>query len=88
MDENNCNCSVEPRDKYDYLEDKLLQMTFWAHQKVLMDKIKAKIEKEEGAKLDRLADLLIQTSKAETEHEKGSEKKRDELRNKLKDYFN
>jgi hypothetical protein len=88
MEDENCKCNIEAMDRYDYLEERLLQMTFMAHQKVLMDKIKAKIEKEEGQKLDKLADLLIQTSKAEIEQVKGAEKKRDELKDKLKDYFN
>ena len=82
-----CQCG-ESMDRYDFLEAKLMHMTYWAHQQLLMEKLKEKIEKEEGTKLDKLADLLLQTSKTEMEEAKVTDKKREELRNRIKDYFN
>ena len=83
-----CNCGVEAQDRYEIMEQRLMQMTFWAHKAALFEKIKEKIGKEEGKNLDQLADLLIQGSKEEAQSSKESEKKQEELRKKLEQYFN
>lgn len=86
------HCSVAgerngQRDEYDFLEGKLLQMTFWAHREALYERIKKKIEKENGEKLDKIADLLIDVSKEDWESDRGSEKKHQELKKKLQEVF-
>ncbi len=90
MEENEqdaCNCNMA-QSRYEIMEQRLMQMTFWAHKAALFEKIKEKIEKEEGKNLEQLADLLIQSSKEESESSKESEKKHEELRKRLEQYFN
>lgn len=88
MDQNTCaeqcGCDV---DFYDVVEQRLMQMTFWAHKEVLFEKIKDKIEKEEGAKLEKIADLLVSASKEKADKRQESEKKQDELSGKLREIF-
>ena len=43
-------CQCESGDIYDAMESRLMQMTFWAHKTVLFEKIKQKIEEQEGEK--------------------------------------
>jgi hypothetical protein len=74
-------------DFSDILEAKLMQMTFWAHKEILFEKIKERIQKEDGEKLDKLADLLVQTSRNEWKSEQEREKKREDLREKIKETF-
>jgi len=81
-----CGC-VEYEDSHDFLESRLMRMTFWAHKAVLFDKIKQKIEEQEGEKLDKIADLLVQASKEKWETEQETDKKRDEFSKKLKENF-
>jgi hypothetical protein len=82
-----CNCGESAVDFYDVMERRLMQMTFWAHKELLFDKIKQKIQAEEGEKLDKLADLLIDASKSKWKSEQEMEKKREELRERIKDTF-
>ena len=78
------NCS---EDYYDLMEQKLKAMTFWAHKAVLFEKIKQKIEEQEGEKLDKIANLLIENSKEEIKNEKENEEKKQELKKHLKEAF-
>ncbi len=82
----NCGCGP-PADMYDVMESRLMQMTFWAHKEVLFDKIKQKIEKEQGEKLEKIAELLVEASKNKWKTSQEAEKRHDELRGKLKDAF-
>lgn len=72
-------------DFYDALEHRLMTMTFWAHKEVLFEKIKQEIEKQEGKKLEEIAKLLIDASRLRKERMLESEKKDEELREKLKE---
>ncbi len=81
----NCNCSSD--SFYDAMESRLMGMTFWAHKTVLFEKIKERIEKEEGEKLDKIAELLVQASQNKWKDAQESEKKQKELRDKLKETF-
>jgi hypothetical protein len=80
--EKNCNC-----DFYKFMEQKLMQMTFWAHKEVLFEKIKQKITETEGEKLDKIADLLVDAGKDKLKAKKDATVKKDELRKNLKDLF-
>lgn len=79
-----CDCEY---DAYDVLEQKLLGMTFLAHKTVLFEKIKQKIETEEGKKLDQLAELLVEASREKWKTEQEATKKADELREKIRETF-
>lgn len=83
----NCGCGSEGADFYEVMESKLMQMTFWAHKEVLFEKIKDKIKEEEGDKLDKIADLLVEASNSKWKSRQEAEKERGELRGKLKDAF-
>ena len=74
-------------DFYDVMESRLIQMTFWAHKEVLYEKIKQKIEAEEGEKLEKIAELLIEASKSRMQSSKEFSKKQDALREKLREHF-
>lgn len=81
------NCSCDSKDFYDVMESRLMQMTFWAHKAVLFEKIKQEIEKQEGAKLEKVAELLVEASQNRWKTEKETEEKREDLKDKLKDAF-
>ena len=79
----NCGCTPEE----DTVESRLMAMTFWAHKAALFEKIKEKIEKEEGEKLEKIADLLVEASKNRWSSRQEAQKKREELKEKIKDAF-
>ena len=74
-------------DVYDAMEQKLMAMTFWAHKEVLFDKIKEKIAKEEGAKLEKIAELLVEAWKNKIGTKKETEKQQDDFSEKLREAF-
>ena len=74
-------------DAYDAMAERLVNMTFWAHKAVLLDKLKQRIEEQDGKKLDELVELLLDISKSEKESDKESEQKHEELREKLRATF-
>ncbi|HLC76572.1 MAG TPA: hypothetical protein VJH04_00035 [archaeon] len=77
------SCECDSGDYYDFLEKKLMAMTFWAHKQVLFDKIKEKIAKEEGEKLDRIAELLVSEWKSNAV----AEKQQEDFSEKLRELF-
>lgn len=79
-----CQCES---DIYDTMESRLMQMTFWAHKAVLFEKIKQKIEEQEGEKLEKIADLLVEASRIRAKTEQEAEKNKQELKDKLKETF-
>lgn len=84
----NCgSCSCDSYDFYEEMEEKLMGMAFFAHKSILFDKIRDRIEKEQGDKLDKIADLVVQASKEKFESEQEAEKKRAELMERLKEVF-
>jgi len=87
MNEENCGCDTENVDFYDMMERRLVGMSFWAHKQILFDKIKQRIENEEGKKLDKLADLVVEISKSEWKSDKEIGKKHKELTEKLRKEF-
>ena len=82
-----CTTTCETGDFYDVMESRLMQMTFWAHKEVLYEKIKQQIEKQEGKKLEKIAELLVEASNSKLKTEREAEKKDDELMEKLKETF-
>ena len=78
-------CDFE--NMYDEMERKLMAMTFWAHKEVLFDKIKERIEKEEGEKLEKIAILLVDAWKNKIEAGKENERKQEDFSEKLKEAF-
>ena len=80
------NCS-DYGDFYDAMAERMVQMTFWAHKAVLLEKLKQKIEEQDGKKLDELVDLLLEVSKSEQKSDKELEQKHEELREKIKETF-
>ena len=72
-------------DFYGAMESRLMAMTFWAHKAVLFEKIKQRIDKEEGEKLEKIAELLVDASKNKWKNRQEAEKKREELRGKLQE---
>ena len=83
----NCGPESSQPDFYDFLESRLLFMTNLAHKSVLLEKIKKRIEQEEGERLDKMAELLVQASKEQWESDIESDKKQDELRKRLRETF-
>ena len=84
--ETNCECGIET-DFYDEMERKLMVMTFWAHKEVLFDKIKERIENEEGEKLEKIASLLVDAWKNKIESGKETERKQEDFSEKLREAF-
>ncbi|MBI4017395.1 MAG: hypothetical protein HY366_00425 [Candidatus Aenigmarchaeota archaeon] len=74
-------------DFYDAVESRLTWLTMAAHKQLLFEKIKERVESKEGKKLDRIADLLVEASDAEWANEKDAERKREELREKIRETF-
>lgn len=88
----NCNCgsgscSCESMDFYDVMESKLMGMAFFAHKSALFERIKQRIEKQDGEKLDKIADLVVEATRNKFKTEQEAEKKHAELREKLKEVF-
>ena len=81
-----CSSSYES-DFYDVMERRLMWMTMMAHKAVLFEKIKQKIEQQEGAKLEKIADLLIDASKQRWDAEKQSSAQAEEFSEKFKELF-
>ena len=79
------NCETE--GFYDVMGSRLMQMTFWAHKEVLYEKIKQQIEKQEGKKLEKIAELLVEASNRKLKTGREDDKKQVELREKLKETF-
>lgn len=83
-----CGCgSCGPADFYDAMERKLMDMVFYSHKSILFDKIRERIEKEEGPRLDKIADLVVETARTEFKNEQELDAKRAELREKMKEVF-
>lgn len=83
----NCGPDSGQSDFYDFLESRLMFMTNLAHKSVLFEKIKKSIEQEDGEKLDKIAELLVQASKEKWESDIESDRKQDELGKKLRETF-
>ena len=79
--------SCESSDFYDVMERRLMWMTMMAHKAVLFEKLKQKIEQQEGAKLEKIADLLVEASKAKDENEKQSNRQIEDFKDKFKELF-
>ena len=51
------------RDFSSDMESQLMCMAYLAHRAILYEKIKQRIEHQEGEKLDKIAELLVEASK-------------------------
>ena len=74
------NCSED-----DYLERKLMSMAFWAHKEALFDKIKEKVEQQEGEKLEKLSEIIVDAWKSRIEGRKRDEKSYEDFSEKVKE---
>ena len=81
----NCNCSSD--SFYDLMESTLMKATFWAHRQVLFEKIKQKIEQQEGEKLDKIAELLVEASQNRWKNAQEAQRNQEELKERLKETF-
>lgn len=77
-----CNC-----DFYEAMEAKLIGMVFFAQKSALFDRIRERVEKEDGAKLDRIADLVVEAARSDFKDHQEAEKKRAELRERIRETF-
>jgi len=80
-----CIENCEKEDMYDLMEHRLMQMTFWAHKEVLFEKIKQKIEQQEGEKLEKIAELLVEASRNRTKRAQEADAKTEEIKDKLRE---
>lgn len=67
------------------IESSLMHMTLMAHKEVLYEKIKEQIQKQEGAKLETIAALLVEASQARWKAQHELDRNEDELGDKLRD---
>jgi hypothetical protein len=67
------------------MQAKLIQMAMFAHKSALFDRIRSRVEKVEGAKLDRIAELVVEASLGKFKDAQEAERKGEELRAKLKE---
>ena len=80
-----CIENCEKEDMYDLMEHRLMQMTFWAHKEVLFEKIKQKIEQQEGEKLEKIAELLVEASRNKMKRAQEADAKTEEIKDKLRE---
>lgn len=78
-------CATSCSDSYDVMESRLMQMTYWAHKAVLFEKIKQKIEEQEGKKLEKIAELLVEASRNRLQNNKEASRRRDTLEEQLRE---
>jgi len=62
-----------------------MQMALFAHKSTLFEKIRERVEKVEGERLNKIADLVVETAMGRFKDAQEAERKRQELRNKLKE---
>jgi len=96
-EENYCNCGKNCKcgEKYlkSYLEsnstheEKFLQLADEAWMELLKEKVKSKIEKNQGENLDKLAEIITQANKAKWKQKLSAEYNSEEFKNSLKDFF-
>lgn len=82
-----CVSACEEQEFYDVVESRLMAMAMAAHKEVLYEKIKQKIEQEEGAKLDKIAELLVEASQKKWKSERDERRTYEELHEKIKETF-
>lgn len=83
----NCGCGAQcgSGDFYEAMQEKLIGMAAFAHKSALFDRIRARVEKVEGAKLDRIAELVVEASLGKFKDAQEAERKGEELRAKLRE---
>ena len=81
-----CGESCE-ESAYDAMESEMARMTLLAHKAALFERIKQKIEQEEGEKLDKIAALLVGESRSRMKEEREADKEYEEFRAKLRYAF-
>ena len=54
---------VDYEDEYHIMETTLKRITMLAHQAVLFEKIKQKINEEEGDRIEKIAEILVNGSR-------------------------
>lgn len=82
-----CGCGSEgcSCDFYEGFESRLMQMALFAHKSALFERIRERIEKQEGEKLDKIADLVVETAMGRFKDAQEAERKRQEIRDKLRE---
>ena len=86
----NCGCGQDgcgcgSGDFYETMQGKLVEMAIVAHKSALFDRIRGRIEKVEGEKLDRIAELVVETALGKYKDAQEAARKSEELRGKLKE---
>jgi len=79
------NCECGSGDFYETMQDKLVEMAVVAHKSALFDRIRSRIEKVDGEKLDRIAELVVETALGKYKDAQEAAKKSEELRSRLKE---
>jgi hypothetical protein len=91
--ENYCKCGEHCKcgDKSDHGEcdwsEKLLRMADQAWKEVLIDKIKAEIEKNESEQLQKLAEIVANANGEKWQHKMAAKMKCEDYRETVKDFF-
>ncbi|MEM3086499.1 MAG: hypothetical protein QXO51_01365 [Halobacteria archaeon] len=84
-------CSVtldrSPGHPVDAAEARLLPFAHWARRELLYEKIRARVERDEGQRLADIADAVVEAAKAARAGERDAERKREELRKKLQAFL-
>ncbi|HLC46086.1 MAG TPA: hypothetical protein VJI67_04400 [archaeon] len=82
------NCGpYHESNAYDVMERRMRYLTMAAYKEILYDKIKQKLERDEGKKIEELASLLVETSKDKLRDRSDLREKREKLRSKLRETF-
>lgn len=81
-----CGCASDCScDFYEAMQERLMQMALFAHKSALFERIKSRIEKTEGERLDKVAGLVVEASLGKFKDAQDSEKKKEELRQRLRE---
>ena len=71
------------QDEYEVMETTMKRITMLAHQYVLFEKIKQKINEQEGERLEKIAEIVVNNSKSyiepESDLDRGTEDSEDDL---------
>lgn len=79
------NCGCGSGDFYEAMQAKLINMAVFAHKSALFDRIRSRVEKVEGDKLDRIAELVVEAALGKFKDAQEAERKGEELRAKLRE---
>lgn len=86
-----CKCKEkflkEHHSEHCHCEEKFLKLADDAWMELLKEKIKAKVEKEQGESLDKVADIVAKANSEKWKHKIMIKCKCEEYKNTLKEFF-